>query len=101
MLEMAFDFFEAHQKLVMHVMNSNMFPTLLSMVSDEIYQNFLLTIKEDDELRANIPVPAETLASFYTGSILQTLYQWLRNPKTKTKEDLLEEVQTLFSCFHP
>ncbi len=101
MYEKVFDFFESHQKMVTHIMNSNMFPTLISLVSDEIYRNFLLTIKEDDKLLANLPISGETLASFYTGGILQTLYQWLQSPKAKSKEELIKEVATLFACFRP
>lgn len=88
-----------HKKFVDNVLKSSAFPTLLEIISDEIYRNVLLNMKENVRNGMPIAVSPNILASFYTGGIVQTLRVWVTTPNQITEEEMLEEIEKILNVF--
>lgn len=88
-----------HKKFVDNVLKSSAFPTLLEIISDEIYRNVLLNMKENVRNGMPIAVSPNILASFYTGGIVQTLRVWVTTPNQITEDEMLEEIEKILNVF--
>lgn len=88
-----------HKKFVDNVLKSSAFPTLLEIISDEIYRNVLLNMKENVRNGMPIAVSPNILASFYTGGIVQTIRVWVTTPNQITEEEMLEEIEKILNVF--
>ncbi|MDO4174357.1 MAG: TetR/AcrR family transcriptional regulator [Eubacteriales bacterium] len=86
-------FLTEHTLLVNSCMKSSLFPTLLQILSDEIYHSIM------ENLRQHAAVPKESLpfqASFYAGGIIQILYYWVKHQDTVSEEMLVHEFETIW-----
>lgn len=88
-----------HKKIVDNVLKSSAFPTLLEIVSDEIYRNVLLHMKENIRNGMPMAVSPNILASFYTGGIVQTIRVWLTTTNQITEEKMVEEIEKILNVF--
>lgn len=92
-------FLQQHRRLLDNVVKSNMFPAMLEIFSDEVYQNVLLHMKQQQQSGTKLPASPELIASFYTGGIIQVLHLWVTSPSPLSEEDLLHEVGAILSAF--
>ncbi|MBP3489662.1 MAG: TetR/AcrR family transcriptional regulator [Roseburia sp.] len=92
-------FLQQHKRLLDNVVKSNMFPAMLEIFSDEVYQNVLLHMKQQQQSGTKLPASPELIASFYTGGIIQVLRLWVTSPNAPSEEDLLHEVSAILSTF--
>lgn len=92
-------FLQQHRRLLDNVVKSNMFPAMLEIFSDEVYQNVLLHMKQQQQSGTKLPASPELIASFYTGGIIQVLHLWVTSPTPLSEEDLLHEVGAILSAF--
>ncbi len=96
LFEKCLGFFEKHKRLIGNVLKSNMFPTLLDIFSDEIYQGTLLYLKEHAKKDAAYPVSFEILSAFLTGGTTQVLRYWLTSQTPPSTEELKASVRSLY-----
>lgn len=94
-------FLDQHERLVNSVTESNVFPTLLSILTDEIYRHILLMQKENIVSGKPLPVTPEFLASFYSGGIVQVLRGWITGKKVLSEEELVKQFDTIFCTLQP
>lgn len=88
-------FIKQHEKLVKNVLKSNMFGTLIEILSDEIYKDVLLNLKRQEKMGVSYPTSVETMASLFSGGIIQTLRFWLNGQNPVSEEKLVEGVEYL------
>ena len=88
-----------HKKIVDSLLKSSVFPTLLEIISDEIYKNVLLTMKENVKDGTPLAVSPNILASFYTGGIVQSLRYWVATPNGISEEKMIGEVEKILNVF--
>lgn len=94
------NFFKEHSSLLDCVCTSSVFPTLLQIFSDEIYQHMLIKIKEDEARGLHLPINNELFASFFTGGIIHSIRYWYINHKPFSEEELSHEFNRLIEAFH-
>lgn len=87
------DFLEAHEKLVRSVMQSDAFPLLLDILSDQIVRDVQAMLREEQEL----PLPPEVLAQAYTGALIFVCRWWLTHRHTLDKETMLREFSAIMA----
>ncbi len=92
-------FLNEHKKFVDGVLKSSVFPTLLEIVSDEIYKNVLFTMKKNIREGMSIAVSADVLAAFYTGGIVQSIRFWLTRSNQISEEEVTGEVEKILNLF--
>lgn len=88
-------FIKQHEKLVKNVLKSNMLGTLIEILSDEIYKDVLLNLKRQEKMGVSYPTSVETMASLFSGGIIQTLRFWLNGQNPVSEEKLVEGVEYL------
>ena len=88
-----------HKKIVDNVLKSSAFPTLLEIVSEEVYRNVLLHMKQNVRDGMAIAVSPDILASFYTGGIVQCLRCWVTMPDQVTEEKMVEDIEKILTLF--
>lgn len=99
LLKKSVSFLQEHRKIVDNVLKSSAFPTLLEIVSEEIYRNVLLNMKENVKKGMLLAVSPNILASFYTGGMVQTLRIWVTTPNQITEEEMVKEIENILNLF--
>lgn len=89
------DFFREHELFVHKILESNLLPTLLDILSEQITFDIVEKIKIGIKKGKNVPASPEILASFFTGAIIHTLRWWLMQKKQLSEEMLIEEVEKI------
>lgn len=85
-------FFAEHKSLINSCLKSSLFPTLLQILSDEIYTSIV------ENLRENGATSEETLpirASFYAGGIIQTLHYWIKSKGAVSEDTIVQEIEAI------
>ena len=100
LLKQSIDLIKEHQKIVDSVMKSSVASTLLDIVSDEIYRNVLLNIKDDIRNGLHFSASPEIMASFYTGGIVRLLKYWIEGREEISEEKLTKEVEAILHAFY-
>jgi len=93
-------FLDKHDKMVQHILDSNMLATLLDILTGQIMSGVKEKLNAYVSNGNVLPASPEILASFFTGGLLTTLQHWLRNKSTISEEYLIEELEKVVSSFH-
>lgn len=87
-------FLEENEKLIYNCMDSNAFPLLLDIIAEEINQRTLQIIRDSRSQTPATNPPAEILASFLTGGLVQIAKDWIHTPDW-AKDDVIRDVHVL------
>lgn len=87
-------FMKEHEKLIHNVLKSSALSSLRDILSDEIYRDVLLKLREEQKAGVRYKVSPEFMASFYAGGIMRVLWLWLLNQEKMPEEKLIAEVKT-------
>lgn len=94
MFENLIDYIVQNESFINHVITSNAFPILLSLLSDLVYEDVIQEIEKDHKNRPEI------IAAFYSGGLIRILEKWVLNKEKKSKEELKKEVESFLYCIH-
>lgn len=89
------DFLKQHKPMIDNVLDSNVFHLLLDITSDEMYRSILLEFKSYEKAGHLLSVPAETIASFLAGGLIQISRNNLITASEKERVELLSQIDTL------
>lgn len=92
-------FLVSHRDVVNCVMNSNMLPTLLDLLSEHMAASLKMRLKESEEAGFVSPTSPNILAHFYAGGLLQILREWLSQKEPMPEELLITEIENLILAF--
>ncbi len=90
------DFLKKHERFVDNALNSNLLPILLDILSEEITSDIIKKIGIGIKKGINIQASPETIASFFTGAIINTVKRWLMKKKQIPEEKLIQEMKNIF-----
>lgn len=80
-------FFNENRKLIDNTLQSEVFPLLLNILSEEIAHDFYLNARQ---LETNMPVvQLETFTAFYSGGLLNMLLQYYKKHNSFNEEEFL------------
>ncbi len=88
-------FMKEHERLIHNVLKSSALSSLLDILSDEIYRDVLLKLREEQKQGIRYKVSPEFMASFYAGGIIRVLQLWLLSQEKMSEEELIVEVKTV------
>jgi AcrR family transcriptional regulator len=91
-------FLNSNQKLVETILESNMLPTVLDILSKQISIDIAQKLKEDAQNGVPHPASPQVMAQFFTGALLYTMMWWVRQKKIPETE-LMEELTSLLGAF--
>ncbi len=70
-------FIGSNRQIVNSVLNSSAFTSIFEILSDEIHDHMLGTLRSKQKKGDLLPVDLGILASFYTGAVIQVTYHWI------------------------
>lgn len=88
-------FMKEHKKLIHNVLKSNALPSLLNILSDEIYRDVLLKLREEQRAGTKFKVSLELMAAFYAGGVIRVLQLWLLNQDNMSEKQMTMELRLL------
>lgn len=92
------DFLNSNEKLVQTVLESEMLPTVMNILSRQITLDITQKLKEDAENGVLLPASPPVMAQFFTGALVYTAKWWVTQKKISEAE-LIEELTPLLRAF--
>ena len=89
-------FIDKHEKLVMNVANSNLFPVLLDSLSESIMYDVLGVLRRMNSTKQLSASQMEGMAAFYSGGMLNTLRLWLKRGLPIDEEQFLSVISDVW-----
>lgn len=93
-------FFKEHEQVVQKSLKSNLLPTLLDILSEQITSDIAEKIKIGIKNGINVPASPDITAAFFTGAILHTVGWWVMQKKHIPEETLIQEVEKILFALH-
>lgn len=92
------DFLNSNKKLVQSVLESNMLPTIMDILSRQITLDITRKLKEEFERGVPLPASPRVMAQFFTGALVYTMMWWVTQKKVSEAE-LMKELTSLLRAF--
>ena len=95
-IRFALDFLDENETLVHSVMESNAFPLLLDLISEQIILDVKERLQTDQNNGKELLLSPELMAFSYTGALLNILRWWIGHKNQMTKEEIIAQIQKVF-----
>ncbi|MBN1888912.1 MAG: TetR/AcrR family transcriptional regulator [Thermoflexales bacterium] len=92
------DFLNSNKKLVQTILESDMLPTIMDILSEQISLDITRKLKADAQNGIPLPASPQVMAQFFTGALVYTSKWWVAQKKVSQAE-LLEELTCLLNGF--
>ena len=90
------DFLDENETLVHSVMESNAFPLLLDLISEQIILDVKERLQADQNSGKELLLSPELMAFSYTGALLNILRWWTGHKDQMSKEEIVAQIQKVF-----
>lgn len=95
-IRFALDFLDENETLVHSVMESNAFPLLLDLISEQIILDVKERLQTDQNNGKELFLSPELMAFSYTGALLNILRWWIGHKNQMSKEEIVAQIQKVF-----
>lgn len=95
-IRFALDFLDENETLVHSVMESNAFPLLLDLISEQIILDVKERLQTDQNNGKELLLSPELMAFSYTGALLNILRWWIGHKNQMSKEEIVAQIQKVF-----
>ena len=95
-IRFALDFLDENETLVHSVMESNAFPLLLDLISEQIILDVKKRLQTDQNNGKELFLSPELMAFSYTGALLNILRWWIGHKNQMSKEEIIAQIQKVF-----
>ena len=100
LIGLVFDFLADNEALVRTAIQSNSFPLILSILSEQIIRDIQQQLKGDARRGEKLPAPPEVMAPFFVGGILETAHSCLKRGKPLNGRELQNQLGVLLTRFY-
>jgi len=94
------DFLKENKKLVQSAMNSNSFPLIMNILSEQIISDVCRKLKEDEKKEHKLIASPELMASLFTGGLTEVLKWWIMKEEPISEASLKEQVSALMAAVY-
>ena len=91
------DFLDTNETLVCSVMESNVYPILLIIVSEQIVRDVKQMFRDDESRGAELLLSPDLMAQAYTGALINIARWWVKHKDRASKEDIIMQITKLIS----
>ena len=95
-IRFALDFLDENETIVHSVMESNAFPLLLDLISEQIILDVKERLQTDQNNGKELLLSPELMAFSYTGALLNILRWWIGHKDQMSKEEIVAQIQKVF-----
>lgn len=92
LIKYIFDFLEENRALFQTAFQSNSFPSVLDIVSEQIIRDIQQRLKSDKHHGEQLPASPNTMATFFVGGILEIAYNQLQSGTPLNDDHLQTEL---------
>lgn len=85
-------FITRHEKLIRNVADSTMFPVVLDILSEQIFEDILRVQRRMNKAEKVDKLRMEGVAAFYSGGLLNVLRLWLKRGTPIDEEELIQAI---------
>lgn len=100
LITLVFDFMEENEELLQSAIQSNSFPMILSILSEQIILDIQQQLKADVRRGETLPASPEVMAAFFVGGIMETVRYYLKRGKRFDKQNLKKQLRKLLRLFY-
>lgn len=90
----------ANSTLVQSTIQSNSFPLVLSILSDQIMLDIRERIREDAQSGEKLPATPEIMTSFFVGGVMECVRCWLKKGKAIDAPELKAQLVDILKQFY-
>lgn len=91
------EFLETHDALVQNLIKSDLFPAVISMITEQNYRHTRERLEARVAAGRNLNYSPEVTASMLNGGAATSLYMWLLEGKKKSPAELASEISRMIS----
>lgn len=89
------DFLDANEPLVNSVMESNAYPILLNIVSEQIVRDVKQRFREAEQSGKDLLLSPDLMAQAYTGALINIARWWVKHKDQASKKDVIMQITKL------
>ena len=89
------NFMDKNQALVKSAMDSNVYPILQNIVSEQIHRDIKRRFCIDKQNGKQLLLSANLMAQVYTGALMNVVRWWIRHKEQTTKEEIISQLTIL------
>lgn len=90
----------ANSTLVQSTIQSNSFPLVLSILSDQIMLDIRERIREDVQSGEKLPATPEVMTAFFVGGVMESVRCWLKKGKAIDAPELKAQLMEILKQFY-
>lgn len=88
-------FLEEHDRLVQNVIKSDLFPSMISIITEQNYRHTRERFRARVDVGRRLFASAEVTAAILNGGVANAIYMWLLEGRKKTPEELTGEIREM------
>lgn len=89
------NFMDENQDLVRSTTQSNLYPILQNIVSEQILMDVKQRFLEDERSGKKLPLSPALMAQAYTGALMNITRWWIRHKDQASKEEIISQLTAL------
>lgn len=100
LIEVVLDSLGANDALVQSAIQSNSFPLVLSILSDQIMLDIRERIREDEQSGEELPASPDIMTAFFVGGVMEAVRSWLKKGKSIDAPELKIQLSEILKQFY-
>lgn len=100
LIEVVLDALAANSALVESAIQSNSFPLVLSILSDQIMLDIRERIREDAQSGEELPASPDVMTAFFVGGVMEAVRSWLKKGKPIDAPELKAQLSRILRQFY-
>lgn len=100
LIEVVLDSLGANETLVQSAIQSNSFPLVLSILSDQIMLDIRERIREDAQSGEELPASPDVMTAFFVGGVMEAVRSWLKKGKPINAPELKTQLREILRQFY-
>ncbi len=100
LITLVFDYIGENKELFESAIQSNSFPLILSILSEQIISDIQQQLQNDAISGETLPASPNLLAAFFVGGVMEIVYRQLRKGNSLNDPELLRQIQAILNQFY-
>ena len=100
LITLVFDYIGENKELFESAIQSNSFPLILSILSEQIISDIQQQLQNDAISGETLPASPNLMAAFFVGGVMEIVYRQLRKGNSLNDPELLRQIQAILNQFY-
>ncbi len=100
LITLVFDYIGENKELFESAIQSNSFPLILSILSEQIISDIQQQLQNDAISGETLPASPNLMAAFFVGGVMEIVYRQLRKGNSVNDPELLRQIQAILNQFY-